>query len=94
MEKDCIFCKIVKGEIPCYKVYEDKNVNYENWSEDAHGRALWSLSFLFKSKSIPRDLKKEAGEILTKGLFFSIPDKEWRDYDGNSVVSGKTILYH
>lgn len=20
----CIFCKIVKGEIPCYKVYEDK----------------------------------------------------------------------
>ena len=49
-------------------VYEDKNVNYENWSEDAHGRALWSLSFLFKSKSIPRDLKKEAGEILTKSI--------------------------
>jgi histidine triad (HIT) family protein len=24
--KDCIFCKIIKGKIPCYKVYEDKNV--------------------------------------------------------------------
>ncbi len=23
---DCIFCKIVKGEIPCQKVYEDKDV--------------------------------------------------------------------
>jgi len=23
--KDCIFCKIVKGEIPSYKVYEDDN---------------------------------------------------------------------
>jgi len=23
--KDCIFCKIIKGEIPCWKVYEDKN---------------------------------------------------------------------
>lgn len=23
MEVDCIFCKIVKGEIPSYKVYED-----------------------------------------------------------------------
>ncbi len=23
MEKDCIFCKIVSGEIPAYKVYED-----------------------------------------------------------------------
>jgi len=23
---DCIFCKIIKGEIPCAKVYEDKEV--------------------------------------------------------------------
>lgn len=23
---DCIFCKIIKGEIPCYKVYEDELV--------------------------------------------------------------------
>jgi len=22
---NCIFCKIVRGEIPCYKVYEDEN---------------------------------------------------------------------
>jgi len=22
---DCIFCKIVNGEIPCYKIYEDDN---------------------------------------------------------------------
>ena len=23
---DCVFCKIVKGEIPCYKIYEDDDV--------------------------------------------------------------------
>jgi histidine triad (HIT) family protein len=23
--ENCIFCQIVKGKIPCYKVYEDKN---------------------------------------------------------------------
>lgn len=23
---DCLFCKIVKGEIPCYKIYEDEQV--------------------------------------------------------------------
>lgn len=23
---DCIFCKIVKGEIPCYKIYEDDDI--------------------------------------------------------------------
>lgn len=26
MPSDCIFCKIVRGEIPCQKIYEDKNV--------------------------------------------------------------------
>jgi len=24
MDKDCIFCKIVRGEIPCHKIWEDK----------------------------------------------------------------------
>ena len=23
---DCLFCKIIKGEIPCYKIYEDDMV--------------------------------------------------------------------
>jgi histidine triad (HIT) family protein len=23
--KDCLFCKIIKGDIPCYKVWEDDN---------------------------------------------------------------------
>jgi len=23
--KDCVFCKIVSGEFPCYKIYEDKD---------------------------------------------------------------------
>jgi histidine triad (HIT) family protein len=23
MEQDCIFCKIVEGKAPCYKIYED-----------------------------------------------------------------------
>lgn len=26
MVKDCIFCKIIDGEVPCKKVYEDKNI--------------------------------------------------------------------
>jgi len=24
--KDCIFCKIIKGEIPCYKIYENEEI--------------------------------------------------------------------
>jgi histidine triad (HIT) family protein len=26
LKDDCLFCKIIKGEIPCNKVYEDENV--------------------------------------------------------------------
>lgn len=26
MEENCIFCKIIKGEIPCQKVYEDEDL--------------------------------------------------------------------
>ncbi len=25
MNEECVFCKIAKGEIPCYKIYEDEN---------------------------------------------------------------------
>ena len=25
-DPDCIFCKIVAGEIPCHKLYEDEHV--------------------------------------------------------------------
>ena len=24
MKEDCIFCKIAKGEVPCYKIWEDE----------------------------------------------------------------------
>ena len=24
--ENCIFCKIIKGEVPCYKIYEDEKV--------------------------------------------------------------------
>ncbi len=26
MKEDCIFCKIIAGEIPCNKIYEDNNI--------------------------------------------------------------------
>lgn len=38
---DCIFCKIIKGEIPCYKIYEDKNVlAFLDISNDIEGHTL------------------------------------------------------
>ena len=38
---NCIFCKIIKGEIPCYKIYEDENVlAFLDISKDIEGHTL------------------------------------------------------
>ena len=38
---NCIFCKIIKGEIPSYKIYEDeKTLAFLDISEDIDGHTL------------------------------------------------------
>ena len=38
---NCIFCKIVKGESPCYKVYEDEfTLAFLDISKDVYGHTL------------------------------------------------------
>ena len=38
---DCIFCKIIKGEIPSYKIYEDKYVYaFLDIACDSYGQTL------------------------------------------------------
>jgi len=54
VSKDCVFCKIIKGEIPCFKIYEDKNylafLDIEPWVEGhalvipkKHYRWVWDV---------------------------------------------------
>lgn len=38
---DCIFCKILKGEAPCYKIYEDEYaIAFLDISKDCYGHTL------------------------------------------------------
>ena len=38
---NCIFCKIIKGEIPSYKIYEDEHVYaFLDISKDVYGHTL------------------------------------------------------
>ena len=38
---DCLFCKIIKGEIPCYKIYEDEyTLAFLDVSKDFDGHTL------------------------------------------------------
>lgn len=39
--KDCIFCKIINGEIPCHKIYEDQNaLAFLDISKQYYGHTL------------------------------------------------------
>ena len=38
---DCLFCKIIKGEIPCYKIYEDEyTLAFLDIAKDIDGHTL------------------------------------------------------
>lgn len=38
---NCIFCKIIKGEIPCYKIYEDEHtLAFLDIAKDVDGHTL------------------------------------------------------
>ena len=58
---ECIFCKIIKGEIPCYKVYEDDFVlGFLDVNPNTNGHTL-----LIPKKHI-LDLDEISLEDLTK----------------------------
>lgn len=41
MPQNCIFCKIISGEMPCYKIYEDKNcLAFLDISKDYYAHTL------------------------------------------------------
>lgn len=57
--EDCIFCKIVKGEIPCFKVYEDDKVlAFEDISPISEGHTL----------VIPKNHAQNLWEITSEDL--------------------------
>ena len=53
-------------------VLGDKQLDYNSFSDDAHGRALWSLGYIISLPSIPIELRLKAEQIFNKALF-SVP---------------------
>ncbi|MCX6714144.1 MAG: HIT family protein [Candidatus Vogelbacteria bacterium] len=95
---DCLFCKIIAGEIPCYKVYEDDkwlafldinpiNLGHTLLLPKKHHRNLFDL---------PEDLLGEMGVILQK---LSLVIKEATQADGinigwNNESAAGQLVFH
>jgi hypothetical protein len=56
---------VLKNDNKLYNfVNYDKIVNFEHWSEDAHGRAMMALGYLIAAKNSPMELKAKAELIF------------------------------
>jgi len=61
---NCIFCKIIKGEIPSYKIYEDENsIGVLDVFPNTEGQSL-----VISKKHFPSDFTKMPGKEFQKFL--------------------------
>jgi len=84
---DCIFCKIVKGDIPCYKVYEDdKYLGFLDIKPLNIGNSLL----------IPKDHHHWVYDVPNFGQYFEIAKKialETKNIVNAEAVSFLTLGY-
>lgn len=64
------YIKYVRGDDGRLYNFVDKYriVDKTQWSEDAHGRALWALGYLSSLKNIPKDFKSKAENLFLDAL--------------------------
>lgn len=65
---NCVFCKIVKGELPSYKVYEDENnMAFLDINPTTHGHVLViPKKHFINMEEIPEDLLAKTILIVKK----------------------------
>ena len=80
---DCIFCKIVKGEIPAYKVYEDEKVYaFLDLYPLSKGHTLVLPKEHFKTVlDTPKDLYGYMNEVVKK-----IAMKIQKEYEPEGIL--------
>ncbi|MBE5736839.1 MAG: histidine triad nucleotide-binding protein [Clostridiales bacterium] len=96
--ENCLFCKIIKGEIPCTKMYEDKNmIVIKDIDPKAKNHFLAIPKSHFK---LLADMTEEQSEMLRQ-CFLTIPklQKELQLENGYRLVinqgddAGQTVFH-
>lgn len=83
--KDCIFCKIVRGEVPSHKVYEDENCfGFLDIRQSAPGHSMIILKK--HGYSILEYNKNELGELM--GVAQKLAVKIKKAFKTDSITIG------
>ena len=88
---DCIFCKIIKGDIPCMKVYEDDLVlAFLDVNPDSDGHTLIIPKNHYKDiNDIPNDLLAHIYNV-SKDIMKTLEDK--LNCEGFSLLQNNGIV--
>ncbi len=84
-QKDCIFCKIVAGDLPSYKVYEDEHtLAFLNIQPNNHGHTLVIPKDHFENIYSTPDEQLCRTMIVVRKLAIAI--KNGLDTDGVNII--------
>ena len=87
---DCIFCKIIKGEIPCYKIYENEYIlSFLDIANDVEGHTLVIPKKHFKN--ILDCDEKYLNEIINAIQLISNHYVNHCGYDGINVLNNNEV---
>jgi histidine triad (HIT) family protein len=97
--KDCIFCKIVKGEVPSQKIYEDNDlVAFLDANPLSKGHMLVVPKKHYKNLlEIPDELLSRihlATKKLTKAISDAFNVEEFNILQNNGRSAGQTVFHY
>ena len=98
MSDNCIFCKIVRGEIPCYKVYEDNDVlAFLDISQTTKGHTLVISKEQFKNLLyVPKDVLAKvmgAAQKIAQAQVSSLGAKGVNIINNTNEMAGQTVMH-
>ena len=97
-DTDCIFCKIIAGEIPSFKLYEDDRTYAMmdiNPSQDGHCLVLTKAHCVDLLDANPADLAAilPAAQIFTRAINEALDPEGLNLIQANGPAAGQTV-YH
>lgn len=95
---DCIFCKIVRGDIPCHKVYEDDDVlAFLDISQTTKGHTLVISKEHFRNLLyVPKDILSKvmgAAQKIAQAQVASLGAKGVNIINNTNEVAGQTVMH-
>lgn len=98
MDNDCIFCKIVRGEIPAEKIYEDDNfIAFLDIKPKAEGHTIIISKNHFRNLlDMPSTLGNEMLEAIKKVSLDLIKQKKATGFNliVNNEPSAGQVIFH